>query len=292
VVLGVHSDLATWWRWVKDSGRDEGTFPEYLQEQRTLARRALAAADVVVCPSEFLASEIARAYGLPEAPRVIHNAVTPLSPPELRVEREAHLAALVGRAWDEAKNLQLVAAALPRCRSAWRVDVAGDLAEPGREASPAATAPGLSYLGFLNKPALSRLFHRASVFIAPSSYEPFGLAAAEAALAGCAVVANDLPSYREVWGDAAAYFQRNDPAALAEVLDGLAAHPARVTHLAAAARERVLARYTPDRMVEQYLRVYAQSGRASEAGAPTPSQAPQAARVTVQPHPQLHPGGF
>jgi len=38
------------------------------------------------------------------------------------------------------------------------------------------------------------------------TYEPFGLAPLEAALSRCAIVANDIPSLREVWGSAAMYF--------------------------------------------------------------------------------------
>jgi glycosyltransferase involved in cell wall biosynthesis len=41
-------------------------------------------------------------------------------------------------------------------------------------------------------------------------YEPFGLAPLEAALCGCAVVANDIPSLREVWADSALYFQNRE----------------------------------------------------------------------------------
>lgn len=37
-------------------------------------------------------------------------------------------------------------------------------------------------------------------------YEPFGIAPLEAALCGCTVVANDIASLREVWGDDALYF--------------------------------------------------------------------------------------
>jgi glycogen synthase len=124
-------------------------------------------------------------------------------------------------------------------------------------------APGLYYLGFLPKDQLASLYRRASVCLAPSSYEPFGLAPAEAALAGCAVVANDIPSYREVWGGAASYFARNDPSSLAAVLDRLYDHPAAVAALAEAARERVATRYTLPRLVERYLSVYRSAGQAT-----------------------------
>jgi glycosyltransferase involved in cell wall biosynthesis len=257
VVLGVHSDVTTWWLWVKDGGQGPATLPDYLYWQRDLARQALRLADVVVCPSAFLARALVACHGITRPPVVIHNAVdAPGQTPPIR--REAGLAVVVGRAWDEAKNLAVVADALRHRQEPWHVEVAGDVQEPGRAGSTSPpAAPGLFYHGFLDKGRLAHLYARASICLAPSSYEPFGLAPAEAALAGCAVVANDLPSYREVWGDAARYFRRNDPEDLAAVLDRLQEDAPAVARLAAAARRRVTRRYTHARMVERYLRVYA-----------------------------------
>jgi glycosyltransferase involved in cell wall biosynthesis len=39
--------------------------------------------------------------------------------------------------------------------------------------------------------------------VAPSLYEPFGLAVAEAARAARPLVLSDIPTFRELWGDAA-----------------------------------------------------------------------------------------
>lgn len=282
VVLGVHSDVSTWWLWVKDGGRGPCSLPEYLSWQRDLARQALQQADVVVCPSAFLATELVACHGLSRAPVVIHNAVAdPAAPPiDLpAVPRERGLAVVAGRAWDEAKNLAVVAAAVRRCRSPWQVDVAGDIVEPGRAgAYPPPPAPGMFYHGFLDKERLTALYRRAAVCLAPSSYEPFGLAPAEAALSGCAVVANDLPSYREVWGDAACYFTRNDPVALAERLDRLYGDDAEVARLAQAARERVAQRYTLQRMVDGYIAVYRRASGAAASGFKVPSPARPAVR--------------
>jgi glycosyltransferase involved in cell wall biosynthesis len=280
VVLGVHSDVVTWWLWVKDGGRGPCTFPDYLSWQRDLAGEALGQADVVVCPSAFLARELAACYRLTQLPVVVHNAVAevPFSPSddgaappgapgtpsglsEIPGGREPGLAVVAGRVWDEAKNLAVVAEALRRSREPWRAEVAGEVVEPGRAGTPAPpAAPGLRYLGFLDKGRLARLYRRAGVCLAPSSYEPFGLAPAEAALAGCAIVANDLPSYREVWGDAAWYFRRNDPTDLAAVLDRLYGDGAALARLALAGRRRVAGRYTLRRMVAGYLRSYGAAG--------------------------------
>ncbi|CAA9267503.1 MAG: hypothetical protein AVDCRST_MAG77-3737 [uncultured Chloroflexi bacterium] len=273
VLLGVHSDLVTWWTWVKDGGEAPRTLPDYLRWQLDLARHALQQADAVVCPSGFLAGEITRHYQLDRTPHVVHNAVAlPVDSVNAddetqEVGRQDDLAVTVaGRAWDEAKNVKLVAEALRLCRRPWRLEVAGEVVEPGRPPSAMPAAPGLSYSGFLDKHALASLLGRAALCIAPASYDPFGLGPAEAALAGCAVVANDIPSYREVWGPAALYFERNTPGALAALLERLSGDRPTVTHYATLAHARVRARYTHERMAAAYLGLYRELLGATRSG--------------------------
>jgi glycosyltransferase involved in cell wall biosynthesis len=74
-------------------------------------------------------------------------------------------------------------------------------------------------LGPLTQAALLQLFEQSAIYICTSRYEPFGLAPLEAALCGCAVVANDLPSLREVWEGSAIYFR--GAAELSDLLHGL-----------------------------------------------------------------------
>ena len=45
------------------------------------------------------------------------------------------------------------------------------------------------------------------MYAATARYEPFGMEVLEAALSRCAIIANDIPSFREIWGDDAIYFR-------------------------------------------------------------------------------------
>ena len=65
---------------------------------------------------------------------------------------------------------------------------------------------------------MRELLSRAAIYIATSKYEPFGLAPLEAALSRCAILANDIPNLREIWGDAACYFRSSDAESLSEAL--------------------------------------------------------------------------
>ena len=68
----------------------------------------------------------------------------------------------------------------------------------------------LLFRGELNEAELRHLYTRASIFVGTSRYEPFGLSPLEAALSRCALLLNDIPSFREIWGESACYFQTND----------------------------------------------------------------------------------
>src|SRR4051812_30788746 len=104
---------------------------------------------------------------------------------------------------------------------------------------------------------MARWFGAASIYCLPARYEPFGLSALEAALAGCALVLGDIPSLREVWGEAAVFVSPEHPDELAEALKALMARPQRLAEFAAKAR-RAASRYTPDRMASEYVAAYRQ----------------------------------
>jgi glycosyltransferase involved in cell wall biosynthesis len=98
---------------------------------------------------------------------------------------------------------------------------------------------------------------RAAIYAAPARYEPFGLSALEAALCGCALALGDIPSLREVWGEAAVFVPPDDAEALRDVLEGLIANARLRREYAARARRRAL-EYSPRRMADGYLAAYSE----------------------------------
>ena len=102
---------------------------------------------------------------------------------------------------------------------------------------------------------LGELYGRAAVFAAPARYEPFGLAALEAGLAGCALVLGDVATLREVWDDAAVYVDPFDDDALAATLQRLLTDDGVRERLGEAARRRALS-YPRERMAAAYARLY------------------------------------
>jgi glycosyltransferase involved in cell wall biosynthesis len=70
------------------------------------------------------------------------------------------------------------------------------------------------WVGSVSDAELRALYEQAAVFLFPSLYEGFGIPPLEAMMCGCPVVASNSSAISEVCGDAAIYFDANDPLAL------------------------------------------------------------------------------
>ena len=252
VLVTVHSDVRSW------SLACRGALPDsspWMERYDRLVEQGLRAARAIVAPTVWMLAQILRHYGPLNRTAVIPNGRSLADPaePSTRLLQ----AATVGRLWDEAKDLRLLGSVMSPMpfagsrRNAW----AGD-----RGLAP---VPGVRMLGSLSETRVLDLFRRSAVYIVPSTFEPFGLAPLEAALCGCAIVARDIASLHEVWGDAAVYFR--DAGELSALLTVLHADAPGLRNLQARARTRAIERYGRDRMTQLYLVQYRAAIAASRA---------------------------
>lgn len=241
LVVG-HSCVLSWWAAVK-GGEVPPEWTRYADE----VRAGLAAADAVVAPTRAMLEMLTTHYGSLRQGSVVPNG----RDAALFAPREAApFIAAAGRLWDEAKNLATLAAVAAELE--WPVYLAGDATRPG---GSEVRFQNVNLLGHLPQTALAACFGRASIYALPARYEPFGLSVLEAALSGCTLVLGDIPSLREVWGDAALFVAPDDQEALKRTLERLISRPDLRGELALQARERAL-EYTPERMAAGYLDVY------------------------------------
>jgi len=104
-------------------------------------------------------------------------------------------------------------------------------------------------------PDLVGLFQAAAVLLQPSIYEGFGLPVVEAMACGCPVVASDLPTLREVVGDAGLLVPAGDVDGYGRALATLIRSPARRAEAAARGLRRA-ADLSWDRCARDTLAVY------------------------------------
>ena len=241
-LLTAHSCSLSWWQAVHGEAAPPGW-----DRYRDCVTAGLRAAALVTAPTRALLTEVQVHYGpLPRVKVVANGGETTRFHP---AAKESFLLS-AGRLWDEAKNIAAVAAVaadLP-----WPVYAAGECRSPDGGAFDAGS---LRFLGQLAPAEIADWMSRASLFVSPARYEPFGLSILEAALSGCALVLGDIPSLREIWTEGAVFVPPNDRRALRGTLLSLIEDPDRRSSLAAAARRRAL-KFTAARLTDEYLQLY------------------------------------
>ncbi|HEX8924838.1 MAG TPA: glycosyltransferase family 4 protein [Terriglobales bacterium] len=247
-----HSDVVSWWQSVKG---EEPPKTQWFAEYRRNVRRGLQDADVVIAPSRWMLDQVQANFGSLRNARVIYNGRSPLQfTPHMKKE---DLVASVGRLWDAGKQTNLLLEVEPPIR----VCIAGSGQHPEKALlSTGSNNKRESHIELRDRQSereIQLLLGRAAIYAVTSRYEPFGLAALEAALSRCALVVNDVPSQREIWGDAALYFRANDAASLRGLVRELAEDRVLRTSYANLACLRAREMYSADAMVGQYMALYA-----------------------------------
>jgi glycosyltransferase involved in cell wall biosynthesis len=253
-VVMAHGDLVSWTQAV------QGYTPRltrWLKWYRDIVIRGITGADAVVAPSAWMLDTLRTSYATPHRDEVVYPGRNPIFFNPYVSKEDSVLA--VGRLIDAGKQVSLLTQhvhpvsvcivgaehTVPVPRVPIRADVKVSTAETS-----------VAIRGAQTEAQLRVLYSRASIYAATARYEPVGMSALDAALSRCAIVANDIPSFRETWGDAALYFRTNDAASLAESIRRLTSDREMCRAYANLAYGRARERFTTKRMIDQYLQLY------------------------------------
>jgi glycosyltransferase involved in cell wall biosynthesis len=257
VLAVLHSCVGTWWRAVRG---DAPPPPDFCWRMEALAA-GLAAADAIIAPTTALADAAREIYATGCPIRTVHNGRDPAWPAR-RPETPAGILA-AGRLWDAAKNIALLDQAAAKLDIP--IQAAGPLEGPN---GASITLRAVKRLGPLSAPAMQAAIANARIFASPALYEPFGLAVLEAAQSGLPLVLADIPSFRELWSDAAIFLPPKAPNLWATTLRDLHVSPKLCRHWGFKSQTRA-ARYTQKRcaaaMWNEYRALLAPAARASAA---------------------------
>ena len=237
-IVTAHSDVLSWADCCRHIPLEDSA---WLRQYRLLVCEGLRQADAVIAPTRWMLDALSRNYRLPRDRQVISNGRTVDAVREIPRKLQAVTA---GRLWDEGKNIGMLATVV------WPMPlvIAGE--DRCEHVAAVERFAHAQFTGVLSQDALFSIFTESAIYICCSQYEPFGLAPLEAALCGCAVLAKNIPSLREVWEDGAIYFE--DAETLSQVLHALQAD----TQLLADAQVRSLTRarrYSREAMTSAYL---------------------------------------
>jgi glycosyltransferase involved in cell wall biosynthesis len=120
------------------------------------------------------------------------------------------------------------------------------------------------FLGFVDASELEGLYAAASLFVLPSHNEGFGLPVLEAMARGVPVACSSVSALPEVGGDAARYFDPQNPEQIGAVIAEVLSDEHARQHMADAGRRRAAGMtwaHTADATLESYRRAHTQKVR-------------------------------
>jgi glycogen synthase len=240
-IVVAHSDVFSWWK----STRNAVPPPEWNEYYRRV-KEGLDNANLIIAPSKAMMKEILHIYQPTAHYKVIYNG---RSKEMFSAKEKQPVVFSMGRLWDEAKNVKLLAEASAHINHPVRI--AGDSNNHVHEEN------NVTYLGKLNTAEIAQELATAAVYVLPAKYEPFGLSALEAALSECALVLGDIASLREIWGERALYVNTDDARALAETINQLLADEIKRKEYAEKALQHAQ-RYSASFFGHEYLNIYHQ----------------------------------
>jgi glycosyltransferase involved in cell wall biosynthesis len=129
---------------------------------------------------------------------------------------------------------------------------AGKWLDDAVEELRAVAPPNMELTGWLSDGELNAAYRSAAVYVQASRHEGFGLAVAEAMLAGCVPVVMNVTAMPEVVGDEGVLIESQEPAAVA---DGVRRALAMGAEAAGRARARILTAFPMERRRNGILRV-------------------------------------
>ena len=251
-----HGDIITWWLSVH--GREPAS-SAWLDWYRETIIRGLERAEAVVTTSRWMEEMLRLAYGDGFETCVVLPGRNPIYFNPFVTKEESVLA--IGRLWDTGKQVALLTQhshGMPVCIVGADHTIPPPPVPIRADVRVSTGEHEISVKGAQTESQLRTLYSKSTIFAATSRYEPVGLTSIEAAFSRCALVANDTPVYRELWGDAALYFERNNADSLTETLAQLHEDREMARLYGTRAYNRARERFSARRMVDDYLRLYRQ----------------------------------
>jgi len=203
--------------------------------------------------SEYSLSEIERNTPIPPSRvRVIHHGVPdPFGEEPGPKEREALTVGAIDRTTLVQKG-QIPFVEAARLLPDVRFTFAGKWLDDAVEQLRGRAGDNVTFTGWLSDEDLHSAYRRAAAYVQASRHEGFGLAVAEAMLAGCVPVVMNVTAMPEVVGDAGVLIESQEPA---EVADGVRRALELGPDAARRARERILTAFPMERRRDGILEV-------------------------------------
>jgi glycosyltransferase involved in cell wall biosynthesis len=222
---------------------------------RPLWRKIVADADLILCPSKSIEDLIKVAA--PQArTHIIPNAI---DTDKFKPREKNPRSLLVVTRMFERKGVQYTLRALAEMRGQFDINIVGDGPYlPTLKSLAKELGVEARFWGHIanDSQELKDLYETAAIFVFTSEAENFPIVLLEAMIAGAAIITSSGTGCAEVVADAGILVPVRDSQAIKQALMQLEGNPRQARELGVAARERVIARFSWDGVIEQHLEVY------------------------------------
>ena len=220
----------------------------------------------IITVSEMAKHHITEVFGVPASRlKVIYNGIdTTMFSPGEDIRREDNMILMVMSRDTIVKGLRFLLEALAELRK--KHDLR--LVVVGRTMGDGVTEKLMDKLGItgsvtfynqIDTDELIRLYRTATIVAVPSTYEGFGLPAAEAMSCGAPVVSTMAGALPEIVGDAGILVPPADSKALVDAIEGLIENPCRLYELSGLGRKRIIEQFSWKDAAKKTADVYAEA---------------------------------
>lgn len=244
-VLVAHDDILNKVKWTQRRGRNYPVDTKY-KYYKTFLKDNLNNADIIITKSKFNAESLGRTYNFNNRIKVIYNAIDD----KVWEEKSPEPYLLTSIQSHRANDLNLLLNMSSKLPDTLKIFALSD--NPIEKNKPS----NLEILSDVQPLEKMNLYRRASIYLALSSWDTFYTSLIKAAYSNCAIVANDIPLFKELWGDCASIFERNNLNSLVKNINNLVENSALLDKTARECQNKALCSFNTKRMCFQYINLY------------------------------------
>ena len=245
-VFACHGDLLNKKMWHSDTNR-HGSLHQNLLNYKQIINKNLNKSDIIIAQSRFIAECIIKTYNFRKGIKIIYNGID-YKPYSGMPETPTLLAS--GDLSDRSKNINLLLNIAYKLPDNIKIKIIG-------ESLPDKKLPrNVEFLGNLSGSELQEVYKNSSIYLALSSYEPNGLSSIQAAYSGCAILANDIPVFKELWGDCACIFEKDNVNSLMRCINNLVENRNLLELTSKNCQAKALSSFNSKRMAYEYINLY------------------------------------
>ena len=197
--------------------------------------------------TRFTADCLARTYNLKKGIKIIYSGIDE-TPVFYRPENPVLLTG--GNFLENGKNLDLLLKIAHKLPNNIKIKILGNYKTDRK--FPA----NIEFLTGLTTEELQEAYQNSSIYLALSGYNSSWLPSIRAAGAGCAILANDVPVLRELWGDCASIFERDSVNSLIRCINNLAENKNLLEITSKNCQAKALCVFNARRMAYEYINLY------------------------------------